>query len=140
MRCTLAIWLITTADKTNHHRRFILSFVGCCGNCHWEGAFMGSCRVLSLIVALVTAYSIAFSLDSTMRTMAKLNSSWSELAAGYERIWGSPYTEEAESMYNQLGEKEREISMLATTDAPNDQKRLGKWQDRVFKLRHFQQT
>ncbi len=95
---------------------------------------------LSVIVALATAYSIACNLDSTMRTMAKLSHSWSELAAGYERIWCDPYSEESATLYHQLGEKERELSMLATTDAPNDQERLRKWQIHVFRLRNLQES
>jgi len=34
---------------------------------------------LSILVSLITAYSIAVNLDVTIRTMAKFHSSWSEL-------------------------------------------------------------
>ena len=92
---------------------------------------------MSAVVALAQALAIAWNLDSAIRTMATLNKGWSEIAAGYERVYSDPYTDQSEISYHQIGEKERELSMLATTDAPNDQKRLGKWQKRVLELRHL---
>ena len=96
--------------------------------------------VLSLIVALANAYSLVFNLDLKMRIMAELNQSWSEVAFGYERIWQNPYTEESESLYRQLDDTERDLSMIAAAAAPNNQKKMAKWQDRVLELRNLKEA
>ena len=89
--------------------------------------------ILSVVVAAVTAYSIAVNLDTTIRTMAKFHYSWSQLASDYERLWNTLHRDGAVAEFEQLIGRERDLSELATTDAPNDQDRLGYWQDQVFK-------
>ena len=89
--------------------------------------------LLSLTVAAVTAYAIAINLDSTIRSMAKFHNSWSLLASDYERLWNNLYRDDAEGELDQLLARERDLSELATTDAPNNQKRLGYWQEQVFR-------
>lgn len=86
----------------------------------------------SLIVALLNAYTLAVGLERRVRTMAKLHSSWLQIATGYSRLWNHSYDADAESVYDDLIRREGDLSELATTEAPNDQKLLGKWQDRVF--------
>jgi len=93
--------------------------------------------VLSLMVAGITAYSMAVGLDRKIGTMAKLHSSWSRIAQEYDRLWNHASGEGAEEHLEKIIELEREPSELATTDAPNDQKLLGEWQDRVFSLYHL---
>lgn len=90
---------------------------------------------LSVAVALVTAYSIAVNLDSKIRTMAKLHFAWTQIADGYKRLWNHTYADDAESELEDLQRREAEFSELASTDAPNDPKRMERWEDHVFKLR-----
>jgi hypothetical protein len=87
--------------------------------------------VLSVIVALLTAYSVAVGLERLVRTVAKLHYSWNRIATEYDRLWNHTYETDAESVYDDLL-RESDLSELATTDAPNDQQLLGKWQDRVI--------
>lgn len=88
---------------------------------------------LSIIVSIVTAYTIAVNLDLTMRTMAKFHASWSELALSYESLWDNVHAVDADITFEVLARRERDLSELATTDAPNNQERLSYWQDVVFK-------
>jgi hypothetical protein len=89
--------------------------------------------MMSIVVALAAAYALAFNLDQKTRIMAELNHSWAEVASDYEHIWEDPYTAESEALYSQLEEKVRDL--LAMTEAPNDQKRMAKWKNRVLELR-----
>jgi len=93
--------------------------------------------VLSLAVAGMTAYSIAVGLDRRIATMARLHSAWGRISQEYTRLWSHTGEEDAESQLRQIIEMSREPSELATTDAPNNQKLLDKWQDRVFALYHL---
>ncbi len=90
--------------------------------------------VLSGGVALASAYSIAVGLDKKIGTMAKLHSAWSQIAIDYDRLWNHTADDDAESQLDQIIRREKDPSELATTDAPNDQKLLGQWQDRVFSM------
>jgi hypothetical protein len=92
--------------------------------------------VLSLIVAGVTAYAMAVNLDGKIATMVKLHSAWNQIATEYDRLWNHANDEDAEQQLEKIIEREKEPSELATTDAPNDQKLLEKWEDRVFQLYH----
>ena len=93
--------------------------------------------VLSCITAVLSAYSIARGLDGATRTMAKFQFSWSELAAGYEALWNTTYQDDAVPRLDQLISKENELSSQASTEAPNNQERLGYWQEQVFKQHHL---
>jgi len=92
----------------------------------------------SIVVAIVTAYSVAVNLDSKIRTMAKLHYAWNQIGTDYRRLWNHTYSDEAESEFEDLQRRELELSELATTDAPNDPKRLSRWQDQVFKLHRLE--
>jgi hypothetical protein len=94
--------------------------------------------VLAVVVAAATAYAIAVGLDTKIATMAKLHSTWAEIATQYEQIWTDPMDERAADQFDVLIGREREPSDLAVTAAPNDEKRMGKWQDRVIAMRHLQ--
>jgi hypothetical protein len=89
---------------------------------------------LSMIVALITAYAVAVNLDSKIRTMAKLHYAWNQIGNDYRRLWNHTYSEDAESEFAEILRREMEFSELATTDAPNDSKRMQHWTDQVFKL------
>ncbi len=93
--------------------------------------------VLSVIVAAITAYSMSVNLDSLTRLMAKLHYSWNEIANDYERLWSSLDDEGAESTFEQLSRRERDLSELATTDAPHDKRRLERWQAYVWDQRQL---
>jgi hypothetical protein len=93
--------------------------------------------VLALLAAMATAYAMAVNLDRRIAIMAQLHSAWSQIAIEYDRLWNHASDEDAESQLEKIMEREKEPSELATTDAPNDQILLGKWQDRVFSLYHL---
>ena len=89
------------------------------------------------MVAGATAYAMAVNLDRRIATMAKLHSAWNQIATEYDRLWNRVDDEDAQNQLEKILEREKEPSELATTEAPNDQDHLGKWQDRVFSLYHL---
>lgn len=91
--------------------------------------------MFSVVAAAASAYSIATNLDGKISTMSKLHSAWGRITVEYERLWNHTYTADAEDQLDRIIQLEEEPSELATTGAPNDEKLLGKWQDRVFALR-----
>jgi len=93
--------------------------------------------VLALLVALVNAYAMAVNLDRRIATMEKLHSAWSKITTEYDHLWNHAGDDDAEQHLTRIIEQEREPSEIATTDAPNDQALLTKWQERVFALYHL---
>jgi hypothetical protein len=93
--------------------------------------------ILALAVAAATAYSMAVNLDGRIRTMSKLQSSWSQIAARYDTLWSHLYDEDAEEELLDIIDREREPSEIAAMSAPNDETLLLKWQDRVFAMHHL---
>jgi hypothetical protein len=89
--------------------------------------------LLSTIVAIITAYSVAVNLDSKIRTMAKLHFAWNQIEIDFARLWNHTYSDAAEFDLYDIQRRVSEVSELATTDAPYDQKRLLRWQDRDLK-------
>ncbi len=96
--------------------------------------------VLSILSALATAYSIAVNLDRKIATMAKLHSAWSQIATDYAHLWNHMGDQDAEIQLDKIVVSERAPSELATTEAPNNQKLLGKWQERVFSMYHLEKA
>ena len=88
----------------------------------------------ALIVAAAMAYSMAMNLDGRILTMSKLHGSWSRISSEYGRLWNHAYDDNAEATLDKLIDMEREPSELATTNAPNDPDRLGKWEDHVIAM------
>ncbi|HZD51079.1 MAG TPA: hypothetical protein VE178_20230 [Silvibacterium sp.] len=88
--------------------------------------------LLSVATAAMTAYATAFGLDSRTRSMADLHWRTNQLASDYERLWNNVYSEDASNILESLIQRDAEISKAAVTEAPNDQKRMGRWQDYVF--------
>lgn len=93
--------------------------------------------VLAIVVAATTAYAIAVGLDAKIATLVKLHSAWAQIATQFEQLWNDPTDEHAPAQFDALIAREREPSDLAVTAAPNDEKRIGKWQDRVMAMRHL---
>jgi hypothetical protein len=93
--------------------------------------------VLACITAVLSAYTVARGLDGATRTMSKFQFSWSELASGYEALWNDVHSVDALSRLDALLARERDLSSQASTEAPNDQKRLTYWQLEVFKQHHL---
>ncbi len=69
--------------------------------------------------------------------MSSLHATWSRIGTDYSRLWSHTYADDAEEQLNEILERSRVASEIATTEAPNDQKLLGKWQDRVFTLHNL---
>ena len=69
--------------------------------------------------------------------MAKLHYSWEELHHSYDFLWNHTYEDDAEEQLGSLLKKELDLSELATTEAPNDQTRVAKWQDSVLQRYHL---
>lgn len=97
--------------------------------------------VLSVAVALLSAYSVAFGLEKLVPTLAKLHYSWHQLAVDYDRLWNETYAGDAQSRLNEFVRSEGRLSELATTETPAvDWKRLSKWQDHVFQQYHLNEA
>ena len=92
--------------------------------------------VASAVVAVLSAYSIAVGLDRKAATMAKLHSAWNAISLEYEQLWNHAFSDDAEQLYS-VFQREKEPSELAATEAPNNQKLPGKWQERVFDMYHL---
>ena len=96
--------------------------------------------ILPAIVALASAYSVATSLDSKIRAMAKLYYSWLQISDEYTQLWNHTYSEDAEAEAEDLRRREQELSLLAIRDAPNNQKALSRWQEQVWKMNRLTNT
>ncbi len=92
----------------------------------------------SLIVAGLNAYLFAFNLDSKIQSLSKLHAGWNQLADEYADLWNHTYAADARGHFESLIRQERELSAIAATDAPNDQKRMGRWQQHVFQLHRLE--
>ena len=93
--------------------------------------------LLSCITAVISAYSIAIGLDTSARTMSKLQYSWSELATAYEGLWNTTYASSASQQFAILAARENDLSSQGSTEAPNKQERLAHWQTHVFRQHHL---
>jgi len=88
--------------------------------------------LLSLAAAAITAYATVFGLDSRTRSMADLYWRSNQLASDYERLWNNVYAEDAAKTLSDLLRRDADIAKIAVTEAPSDQKRMGRWRDYVF--------
>jgi len=86
----------------------------------------------SLMVAVLSAYSIAVGLDRKVGAMAELHSEWQQIATDYKRLWNHAYEDDSESFLEEIIKREREPSKLAATEATNDEKLMGKWESYVL--------
>lgn len=87
-------------------------------------------------VGIMNAYSIAVGLDRKIATMVKLHSSWRDIATDYGELWGHPDDNDTQHKLNDIVKREREPSELAATDAPNKERLMAKWMDRVVASYH----
>jgi hypothetical protein len=94
-------------------------------------------EVLATIVAVATAYSIAVGIDRKITTAIKLHCGWHAIAADCNRLWNHTYEEDAEQLFDDIVNRERDLSEIATVGAPNDQRRMDKWQQQVFRQYHL---
>ena len=82
--------------------------------------------ILSLVVAVLTAYSIAVSLDARIGKLSKLHYEWNYLESEYERLWNHWRDEDAEKALADLVRRAREISETST-EFTCDEKLIQKW-------------
>lgn len=87
--------------------------------------------ILSLIVALVTAYSMAIGLDRRIRTLSDLHFQWNQLNSEYEHLWNHWQDDDAETVLDELLRKARDASELAT-EMPYDEDLIKQWSSRVY--------
>ena len=81
---------------------------------------------LSLIVAILTAYSIAVNLDMRISTLSKLHYEWNRLDSEYERLWHHWRDDDAEDVLDDLVKRASDVSVIAT-EFPVDEEQIGKW-------------
>lgn len=93
--------------------------------------------LLATIVAVMNAYAVAVTLDSRIRTMSKLHYGWNQISSEYFRLWNHTYADGADDEFYELAAREQELSELATTDAPYDEKLMLRWQQQVFRQHHL---
>ena len=85
---------------------------------------------LSVVPALLSAYSIAVGLDKKSASMVKLHTAWNKLQSDYEHLWNHWFDEQAETEFLDLVRRGHDASELGT-EAPWDENLIAKWQDRV---------
>lgn len=85
---------------------------------------------MSVIVALLTAYSISANLERTIAMTVKLHCAWNQLAMDYERLWHHWQDDDAEEIYKQLQARALEASQIGT-EAPYKEALIEKWTARV---------
>lgn len=87
---------------------------------------------LSVVAALIGAYSIAVGLDKKAATMAKLHAAWNQLSSDYENLWNHWFEDDAESKLTMLVTRGKDASETGTSEAPYDERLLAKWRDQVY--------
>jgi hypothetical protein len=87
--------------------------------------------VCALIVAILTAYSMAVGLERRIGTLTKLHCQWNTLFAEYERLWNHWQDEDAEQILQRLVRRANEVSELGM-EMPDDEKSIQKWARIVY--------
>jgi hypothetical protein len=87
--------------------------------------------LLSLIVAVVTAYSMAIGLDHRIATLTKLHYEWNQLSAEYEHLWNHWRNDDAGEVLDELLRKARDASEIAI-EMPYDEGLVKKWSDIAY--------
>jgi hypothetical protein len=87
--------------------------------------------LLSVSVALASAYSMAVGLDRRIKTLTQLHCEWNQLSAQYEHLWNHWGDDDATRILDELIKRGRDASEIAT-EMPYDEKLLGKWESRVY--------
>jgi hypothetical protein len=87
----------------------------------WAPAF------LSLVVAIMSAYSIAVGLDKRVRTLSDLHTRWNRLQFEYERLWHHWFEDGAVDTLRELAMRSSEASEIGT-EMPYDENRIHRWE------------
>ena len=83
---------------------------------------------LSVVSAILMAYSMAVNLDRAATTMAKLRFSWAQIEADYRHLWNHWYEDNSEEVLEGILLRGREASELGITEAPYKPGLIEKWQ------------
>jgi hypothetical protein len=86
---------------------------------------------LAVIVAVLSAYSMAVGLDKRVGTICKLHSEWNHLNTEYESLWDHWYEEEAQATLKELLKRGRDASHMAL-EMPYDPEAIEKWEKIVY--------
>ncbi len=87
--------------------------------------------LLSLVVALASAYSMAVGLDRRIATLTKLHCTWNQLSAEYEHLWNHWSDDDSERVLNELIKRARDASEIGT-EMPYNERLLMKWERVVY--------
>jgi hypothetical protein len=138
---TRALYFVDLASRLNRQKQFItfVSFFFSSAAAATIAAKAPDLAPLTMaaIVAILTAYSIAVGLDRKLATMVKLHCAWNRVASDYKRLWNHVHDDEAERVFEEIDQRTSDLSEMAVTDAPNNQKLLDKWQQQVFRQYHL---
>jgi hypothetical protein len=83
--------------------------------------------ILAVIVAVLTAYSMAVGLDRRIGTVCKLHSEWNHLGTEYESLWDHWYDDRAQENLTGLLKRGRDASQIAI-EMPYDAEAMEKWE------------
>ena len=86
---------------------------------------------LSVITAILSAYSLVAQHQKKAVDAADLHSKWNRLSMEYARLWDKWYTDEAGTTLDSLEEKSVEISK-SSVSFPNDETAMRKWELHVL--------
>ncbi len=87
--------------------------------------------LLSVAVALASAYSIAVGLDRRIKTLTKLHCEWNQLSSDYEHLWNHWGDDDAARILNELIKRGRDASEIGT-EMPYNEQLLEKWENVVY--------
>jgi hypothetical protein len=87
--------------------------------------------VSAILVAILTAYSIAVGLDKRALAAAKLHSQWNELCAEYEHLWNHWKDADAQEILESLLKRARAASESGV-EMPYNENMLQKWTNVVY--------
>lgn len=87
----------------------------------------------SALIAIANGYQIAIGQDGKIKTAGKLHLGWLKLEHDYETLWSHTQDTNAEALWLQYLECERELSETAATEIGYKQKLWKSWLDRIHK-------
>jgi hypothetical protein len=89
---------------------------------------------LALIATALSLLSVVMQNPKKSADCADLHLRWNRLAAEYQALWNNVYTDDAESKFASLLEREAELSK-ASMGIPNKPKIVEKWEQHVLSQR-----
>ncbi len=87
---------------------------------------------LAILVAALTGYSIAASLDQSILALSRLHGSWNQLQNEYERLWCRWYEDHADNRFEGLPHRVSELSETASTGSPWKPDVMSEWERVVY--------